>query len=497
MATNLLDTGNIFRAVYDPELEALNTTVTGTGPGGEILTQSKIDNGSGSVVTTGQKTMEDSLPVVIASDQTPITVDGSVSVDNFPDTQKVSADSLPLPTGAATEAKQDTGNTHLENLDNKVPSNLTVSSNRLLIDGSEVTQPISAASLPLPSDAATESKQDAGNILLSNIDTKLPADLTVTANKLLVDGSGVTQPVSVNSLPLPSGAATEAKQDTGNTSLSNIDNKIPASLTVSSTRLLVDGSGVTQPVSGSVSVSNFPATQPISAVALPLPSGASTEAKQDTGNTSLSNIDNKLPVNLTVTSNKLLVDGSGVTQPVSAASLPLPAGAATETTLSSIDTKLPSNLTVSSTRLLVDNSGVTQPVSASSLPLPTGAATEAKQPALGTAGTASADVITVQGIASMTALKVDGSAVTQPVSGSVSVSNFPATQVVKGIGAGDAVLTQELTGLVPKVYDDIVVTYVSTSQRISTVTYKNSGSTVATLTMTYDGSDRLIEVART
>lgn len=54
--------------------------------------------------------------------------------------------------------------------------------------------------------------------------------------------------------------------------------------------------------------------------------------------------------------------------------------------------------------------------------LPTGAATAAKQPALGTAGTASADVITVQGIASMTALKVDGSAVTQPVSGSVTAN---------------------------------------------------------------------------
>lgn len=48
--------------------------------------------------------------------------------------------------------------------------------------------------------------------------------------------------------------------------------------------------------------------------------------------------------------------------------------------------------------------------------LPTGASTAAKQPALGTAGTASSDVITVQGIASMTALKVDNSAVTQPIS---------------------------------------------------------------------------------
>src|SRR5215472_13372071 len=62
--------------------------------------------------------------------------------------------------------------------------------------------------------------------------------------------------------------------------------------------------------------------------------------------------------------------------------------------------------------------------------LPTGAATAAKQPALGTAGTPSADIITVQGVTAMTPLKVDGSAVTQPVSGSVSVTNasIPVTQ---------------------------------------------------------------------
>jgi hypothetical protein len=54
--------------------------------------------------------------------------------------------------------------------------------------------------------------------------------------------------------------------------------------------------------------------------------------------------------------------------------------------------------------------------------LPTGASTSAKQPALGTAGTASTDVITVQGIASMTAVKVDGSGVTQPVSGTVTAN---------------------------------------------------------------------------
>lgn len=73
-------------------------------------------------------------------------------------------------------------------------------------------------------------------------------------------------------------------------------------------------------------------------------------------------------------------------------------------------------------RALKTSSDGTQAVSVASLPLPTGAATAAKQPALGTAGSASADVITVQGIASMTALKVDGSGVTQPVSGTVTAN---------------------------------------------------------------------------
>jgi hypothetical protein len=64
----------------------------------------------------------------------------------------------------------------------------------------------------------------------------------------------------------------------------------------------------------------------------------------------------------------------------------------------------------------------TQAVSAASLPLPSGAATSAKQPALGTAGSASADVITVQGIASGTPLKTDSSATTQPVNGTVTAN---------------------------------------------------------------------------
>lgn len=131
--------------------------------------------------------------------------------------------------------------------------------------------------------------------------------------------------------------------------------------------------------------------------------------------------------------------------PVSNASLPLPTGASTEATLALIKAKTDNIDVLVSTRtkpadqqhVIVDSSSsvavtgaltdselraTAVPISAASLPLPTGASTAAKQPALGTAGTASADVISVQGIASMTALKVDGSAVTQPVSGTVTTS---------------------------------------------------------------------------
>lgn len=69
----------------------------------------------------------------------------------------------------------------------------------------------------------------------------------------------------------------------------------------------------------------------------PAPVGGATEAQQLLGNASLSSIDSKTPA---LVGGRTPVDGSGVTQPVSAASLPLPAGAASEATLQSLLTTL-------------------------------------------------------------------------------------------------------------------------------------------------------------
>jgi hypothetical protein len=65
----------------------------------------------------------------------------------------------------------------------------------------------------------------------------------------MIDTSGNTL-VNVTQSVLPTGAATGTKQDTGNTSVASIDTKTPALV---SGRVPVDGSGVTQPVSGTVS----------------------------------------------------------------------------------------------------------------------------------------------------------------------------------------------------------------------------------------------------
>ncbi len=131
-------------------------------------------------------------------------------------------------------------------------------------------------------------------------------DVSAT-NPLPVTGAfyQATQPVSAVSLPLPNGAASSAAQTTGNASLANIDIDLGAQADAAATsdtgtfsvlafikrglqnwttllaripalvsgRVPVDGSGVTQPVSGAF----YQATQPVSLSSLPLPAGAATE----------------------------------------------------------------------------------------------------------------------------------------------------------------------------------------------------------------------------
>ena len=208
--------------------------------------------------------------------------------------------------GDATAANQVIGNASLASIDGKLTNPLPVS-----IPGAiAVTGPLTDAQLRA---------------------TPVPVSGTVSTGGLTdAQLRAAPVPVSAASLPLPTGAATEA-------TLSTLTGKIPASLTVVGTALKVDGSAVTQPVSGPLTDAQLRATPvpvsgtvstggltdaelrasavPVSAAALPLPSGAATAALQtqpgvDIGDVTVNNAAGAAAVNVQDGGNSLTVDGT-------------------------------------------------------------------------------------------------------------------------------------------------------------------------------------------
>ena len=179
--------------------------------------------------------------------------------------------------------------------------------------------------------------------------------------------------------------------------------------------LRVDGSGATQPVSGTF----WQTTQPISGTVTANQGGAPWSMKPD--GTSWALTSTSANVNVT---NTVPVSGTfwQATQPVSAASLPLPTGAATSA-------NQPTNAAAAST-----TSGQTGN-------LAMGAVTTAA-PSYTTA-TSNNLSLTTSG-----ALRVDGSAVTQPVSGTVTAAQATAANLNATVtGANAFATTFPATGL--------------------------------------------------
>lgn len=362
-----------------------------------------IEDGSGNLQAASSSNPVPVSGTIVATGTIAVTQSGAWTIELTDGTNIIGTSAHPLridPTGSTTQ-----------------PVSGTVS-----ISG---TVPISAASLPLPTGASTEATLAAAKTDLDTIAAALTNPL----------------PVSLASVPLPTGASTSALQTTGNTALAAIEAALTNPL----------------PVSGTVAISG---TVPVSATALPLPTGASTAAKQPALGTAGSASADVISVQGVASMTPIKTDGSGVTQPVSGtvtanagtnlntstlaletggnlaaskADLDILAGAVTASKVqATIATALPAGTNVIG-HVIVDTAPTTA-ITAASLPLPTGASTSAKQPALGTAGTASADVITVQGIASMTALKVDGSAVTQPVSIATAPVLVAGTALIGKVG---------------------------------------------------------------
>ena len=189
------------------------------------------------------------------------------------------------------------------------------------------------------------------------------ADPETPTNYQRVGSNGAYVDVrNVVSLPLPTGASTAALQTSGNASLTSIDTKLPSldggyvPVTIKNSSIEISNdAGNPVPVSGTF----WQATQPVSFTRL---SSGTDSVTANIGTTNglalditvgsllkpsstlsaVSTITNTVTVKadtLVNQTNAFKVDGSAVTQPVSAVSLPLPTGAATESTLSSLSAK--------------------------------------------------------------------------------------------------------------------------------------------------------------
>lgn len=206
-----------------------------------------------------------------------------------------------------------------------------------------ITQPISAISLPLPTGAATEIKQtqpgvDIGDVTINNATGAAAVNIQDGGNSITVDGIvavsnfPATQPISgtvtanqgtspwVVSGSIGTSPNVNVHDGSGNTIAStgtslNVDvtNTVPVTGTFFQATQPVSGVGnftVIQPTGTNLhtTVDNFPATQPISGTVAATQSGEWDVNIEDTAGNALTSTGNALDVN---------IKSTGVTQPVS------------------------------------------------------------------------------------------------------------------------------------------------------------------------------------
>jgi len=381
----------------------------------------------------------------------------------------VSATSLPLPTGASTAALQSDGNSSLSSIDSKLTSPLTitgaltdaqlraspvpvsgtVTANIGTISGISTEATLSAlnakvtavdtgavvvSSSALPTGAATAALQtqpgvDIGDVTVNNAAGASAVNIQDGGNSITVDGTfwQATQPVSgpltdaelrasavpvsVASIPLPTGAATSALQTTGNASLSSIDSKLTAPLSVTGPLTDTQLRNSPVPVSGTVTanigtISGISTEVTLAALnakvtavdtgavvvsSSALPTGAATAALQtqpgvDIGDVTVNNTGGASAVNIQDGGNSITVDGTfwQAVQPVSGtvtanagtdlntSLLALDSTVAKDSSLSTLDVSVNTLLKPASTLAAVTTVGTVSSVTAIANALPAG-----------------------------------------------------------------------------------------------------------------------------
>lgn len=208
-----------------------------------------------------------------------------------------------LDSGAGPNPNAGTSNVVVSNLpaDQQIHGAVTVTGVAQDTSVQAVSQAVGAQTdTPAATDGATGSllaftKRVAGlaNNILTLITNRLPASLGGSGG-VKIEPAGASLPVSgsvaVSNLP-----ATQAVSGNVTATISGTPS-VNATLTGTPTVNATVAFPASQTVNGSVGVNNFPATQQISAVALPLPTGATTAANQVLMQTALDAIKASLSV---------------------------------------------------------------------------------------------------------------------------------------------------------------------------------------------------------
>lgn len=244
------------------------TVTANAGTGNFTVTQATGTN-LHTVVDSGSITVSNASgasAVNIQDGGNSLTVDGTISATQS-GTWNINnvTGTISLPAGASTAANQTAANTSLASIDSKIPAS----------PSQEHTTAGSPNSSRL-SDGTSFYKAT------TPADTQ-PISGTVTAN--IGTSGSLALDASISGLQVSQGATTSGEKGT----------LVQGAVTTSAPTYTT---GQTNPLSltiaGAIRTDSSATTQPISAVSLPLPTGAATSANQTTANTSLSSIDGKL-----------------------------------------------------------------------------------------------------------------------------------------------------------------------------------------------------------
>lgn len=415
----------------------------------EIASLASID---GKLNSLGQKTMANSVPVVIASDQSAVTVTGTVAT----------SPNVNVHDGAGVSITS-TGSSLNTNITNTVPVSQSGTWNIATVTAlTSITNPVAVTQSTSPWIVSGTVTANAG----TNLNTSLLA-LDTSVNGILVAQASTT---SGQTGPLIQGAVTTAAPayTTAKTS--------PLSLTTTGA-LRIDGSGATQPVSGTIA-----ATQ----------SGTWSTRTQDGSGNSVSSTGNALDVNLKTSSITLNVSAAqsgtwnvgtvttltSITNPVAVTQSTSPwvvsgtvtanAGTNLNTSLLALDTSVNGILLAQG----ANTAGQTGPLIQGAVTTAAPSYTTAKSNPLSLTTTGS--------------LRVDGSGSTQPVSGTVTLGAGAA--VIGALTANQSINNAQIAGVATAVDNGVSSTGCQRVVIASNNTAFSVNATGPTLTKGMQGS---------